>query len=295
MQISEQYYPSYKNKELILDLNLNAFSIYDISGWKDDQTPGLIDYIIYPEFAYDEYEEVVVDSSGIPVTDSNDSIVTVTRTVVANYNQVYNDINNVFHVEPLVANNPRHEVVTFLYFYHYLGNPSWGFSRYTYEGFRDWEELISIGYYGFSYNSYLLTGYNLSGDMARQGQTIYLQTFCRRTEEYYTYVDMMFTWNGGSGYNWSLPSACWVSSQWDWNNSTDQGKWGEEFNTYRFTKPYPLSPSLGDSFAYGDTVIVTKNKLRGRGHALSILFEAEWGKDLKLLGWNALNTKNGEP
>jgi hypothetical protein len=271
MIINEGYYQSYKNHELILDLNLNAFSIYDVSGWRDDQMPGLVDYLIFPEYSITTEQTDVTDNNGMVVVDAKGSIVTVNK-----------DISVVSPFEP------RHEIVTFLYLYQDNGDPFWGFSRYNNTVFRDWDGLVYVGWYGFSYLSYLVTGYNLMGDMARQGQSIYLQTYCRRTEQYY--ID-----DGLGSATLDYPSACWVSSQWEWNNSTAQGKWGSEFNTYRFTKPTPTSPAIGDTFDYGDTVILTKNKMRGRGHTLAIKFNAEYNKDLKLLGWNTLNTKNGEP
>jgi len=271
MIINENYYPAFKNHELILDLNLNAFSIYDISCWRDDQTPGLVDYLIFPEYSITTSQVDVTDNNGLVVVDSNGVVVTVSRntTVVSEF-------------------EPRHEIVTFLYLFQDDGDPYWGFSRYTNTDFRDWDDLAGPNWYGFSYLSYLVTGYNLSGDMARQGQSIYLQTYCRLTEQ--SYID-----DGNGNAILDFQSACWVSSQWEWNNSSAQGKWGSEFNTYRFTKPTPTSPTIGDTFDYGDTVILTKNKMRGRGHALAIKFNAEYNKDLRLLGWNTLNTKNGEP
>ena len=277
MIINENYYPAFKNHELIFDLNLQAFSIYDISAWKDDQTPGLVDYLIYPEYSVEDTIETVTDSTGNAVLDANGVVVTITSQTI--------QINEF---------EPREEVVTFLYLSQQINtvNPTyWGFSRYICPFFRDWDTILypvllaDLWWYGFSYTSYMITGYNLTGDMARQGQSIYLQTFCRRTENYYTWSSTEF----------DRPSACWVSSRWEWNEDNTQGKWGSEFNAYRFTKPTPTSTNYGDPFTYGDTVITTKNKLRGRGHALAIMFDAELNKDLRLLGWNALMTKNGEP
>jgi len=283
MLVNETFYPSFKNHELILDLNLNAFSIYDISAWRDDQTPGLVDYVIYPEYSKEGRIEAVTDNSGVIVTDANGVVVTT-------------------NIDTIVINEfePRHEIVTFLYLSQQVNFDSqtyWGFSRYLNQNFRDWDNILEAGdlfggSFGFGFESYLLTGYNLSGDMARQGQSIYLQTFCERTEyAFNVLIDNTYDYRG--------PSACWVSSQWDWNDSAVQGKWGTSFNTYRFTKPIVQVPyipgNITQEFDYGEKVIITKNKLRGRGRALSLLFEAEYTKDLKLLGWNTLNTKNGEP
>ena len=273
MIIREDFFPYYKNHELILDLTLGAFSIYDISGLRDDHVPALVDYFIYPEHTVETHQREVVDNDGVVVTDANGIVVTSTVTTA---------VIQSFH--------PREEIVTFLYIGHewnYSYSTFFGFSRYINQSFRDWDNIIEDagGWYGFSYVSYMVTGYNLTGDMARQGQSIYLQTFCRRTENYYLWSSTEF----------DRPSACWVSSRWEWNEDNTQGKWGSEFNAYRFTKPTPTSTNYGDPFTYGDTVITTKNKLRGRGHDLAIMFDAELNKDLRLLGWNALMTKNGEP
>ena len=274
MIVNNQKYPSFKNHELILDLNLQAFSIYDVSVGRDDASPGLVDYIIYPEYSRTEVEEPVTDSTGVVVLDANGVVVTTT---IDNIN--INDFE------------PREEIVTFLYLYQEVtvsGYTFFGFSRYLNSYFRDWDNLIlntNALTYGYQYPAYMVTGYNLSGDMARQGQSIYLQTFCKRTENFYLW----------SAAELDHPSACWVSGRWEWNDSSFQGKWSDSFNSYRFTKPLPTYLDYGDPFNYGDLVINTKNKLRGRGHSLSIVFEAEPGKDLRLLGWNALMTKNGEP
>jgi hypothetical protein len=280
MIVNEEYYPSFKNHELIYDLNLQAFSIYDISGKRDDSMPGLVDYLIYPEHTTQTDQVEVYSISGEVVLDASNNVVTVDRERI--------QINKF---------EPRQEVITFLYLHQQVqfSTPTYfGFSRYLNEFGRDWDNIIDGASYnfGFYYPSYMLTGYNLTGDMSKQGQAIYLQTFCKRTEQYFTYYPPEF----------DRASACMVSSQWDWNDSNAQGKWGTQFNSYRFTKKIPTSQNWGDPFDYGETVIYTKNKLRGRGHSLAILFESEASpyngydnRDLRLLGWNILMTKNGEP
>ena len=120
--------------------------------------------------------------------------------------------------------------------------------------------------------------------MMRKKQAIYLKVFCQRTEDYYL-----------SPTSLRFASSCKVQSQWQWNNSAAQGKWGVVFQAYRFTKPTPTNPVAGMAFDYGDTVIVTKNKLRGRGDALSLYFQSEQGKDMKLLGWGLEMTQNDTP
>ena len=44
-------------------------------------------------------------------------------------------------------------------------------------------------------------------------------------------------------------------------------------------------PTGAGVFDSGESVITTKNKMLGRGNALSIRFEQEAGKDMQLLGY----------
>ncbi len=67
-------------------------------------------------------------------------------------------------------------------------------------------------------------------------------------------------------------------------NSITSGKWGNEFQAYRLTRFYTPT-GAEDPFDNGDSVIVTKNKVRGSGKALSLKITSESGKDMKLLGW----------
>lgn len=281
MNQSEAYYPSFFNQELILDLNLQAFSHYDISGagWHDDSVPGLVDYITLPDFYYDDVLQNVVDKDGVLVTNASGDPVTVYKTGTFER-----------------PDHERNEKVFFIYLAHHYNAETWcGISNYnntyTIENpnwlntrFKDWASFYNNGY---DFPCYLLTGYNVTGDIARQKQAVYLQTYFKRTEDVYKTENYEVVLDNQSG--------CLVSSQWDWNTSASQGKWGTSFEAYRFIHPLPSSPVDGDIFDYGESVIDTKNKLRGRGRALSLLFEAENNKDVQLLGWNLLATINGEP
>ena len=87
-------------------------------------------------------------------------------------------------------------------------------------------------------------------------------------------------------------SSCLVQSQWDWSNSIASGKWGREFQAYRYKRAY-MPSSEADGFDTGAATIVSKNKLRGRGRVLSLKISTEPGKDLQLLGWSmAIGTNN---
>ena len=59
---------------------------------------------------------------------------------------------------------------------------------------------------------------------------------------------------------------------------------------------YPeYETSVADDFDYGESVIVTKNKLRGSGKCLSLKIQSETGKDIKILGWGIVATALNQP
>lgn len=254
MATSEVNYPNSYNRELIFDLNLGAFSVYDLD---HPGFPRINDYVQVPGYVIANYNAIVLDNAGDPVVDSSgDPVYTV--------EQYSTDRTTDLRRE-------RFKYLVTLGVYVSLAE----YKDYT---FTDWVSVDSVG---VDFSSYLLTGYNLAGDMARAKQIIYLQVFCTITEDEYISGVLQHQ------------SSCMVKSEWNWNNSTTHGKWGTSFETYRLFKPY-TAVTDGD-FDYGETLMVTKNKLRGRGKALSILFESSTGKDMKLLGWNTLTTINGEP
>lgn len=251
---SETYYPNSYNMELILDLSLGAFYIYDMehAGY-----PRMHDYLYLPGYYYTFDSEPLVDNNGNQVLDgSSNPVITEIKT---SHDRTIDIRRENFKF--LVSKNSKVTLAEY--------------KDYT---FMDWVSSDGIG---IDFSSYLLTGYNLSGDMARNKQVIYLQVFCKRTEDSFDSGALLHQ------------SSCMVKSEWDWNTDASQGKWGTSFQAYRLFKPY--TTKLLGTFDYGDSVIVTKNKLRGRGHSLSLLFESSAGKDMKLLGWNTLTTINGEP
>ena len=89
-------------------------------------------------------------------------------------------------------------------------------------------------------------------------------------------------------------SSCIVQAQWEWCTSNDSGRWGQEFQAYRYRQMY-FSDETSGTASYGYSVITTRNKIRGKGRALSFKFKTEPGKDLQLLGWSIELGRNGLP
>ena len=254
MATTEINFPNRYNRELILDLTLTAFSIYDMSHTDTPLAPNVHDYIPVPKNVLVSVEEVVLDEAGDVVVDLLGADVTVTIKTSKNRTKDLRMSNFKF-----LCTSDDDVLI----------------AEYNDYSFLDWVAVLGTG---VDFSSYLITAYNMTGDMALDKQTIYIHTYCNRTETIYGLAS-------GGGVELQRQSSCLVQSQWEWHNSDSQGKFGAEFEAYRFLLPQPISPSSGDAFDYGATVITTKNKLRGRGKAISLKFTASTGKDLQLLGW----------
>lgn len=150
---------------------------------------------------------------------------------------------------------------------------TWG--EYINTSFLEWEEADSTG---ISFLSYLITGYELFGDMSRAKYVPYITCHFLRTET-------GFTTNGAGGIDPANPSGCYLQAQWEWTNSAAAGRWGTAQQVYRLPRLY-IPTSAADPFDDGFSVCTTKSKLRGRGQAVSLYFYSEDEKDCHILGWS---------
>jgi len=140
------------------------------------------------------------------------------------------------------------------------------FAELSREDFKDWGEQDA--------KAFLLTGQIVGGDSAMTKQSPYLTMHFFRTE---SGVDENF-----------VPlkqSSCKVRSQWEWANKITSKKWSPLFQAYRYRRPL-FSVDEDDVYDNGFETIVSKNKLRGRGKALSLYLETEEEKDCQVIGWN---------
>jgi len=263
MATSETSFPQSYNRELILDLTLSAYSVYDMSHSDTPLAPDIHDYIPVPKNVLVSENVAVLTNDGVVVVDAGGATVTVGVKTSQNRTTDLRMSNFKF-----LCTSDDDVII----------------AEYKDYDFLDWAEYLGAG---VDFSSYLITAHNMTGDLAVDKQTIYLQTFCNRTETIY----------GTDGVTVSLErqSSCLVQSQWEWHEDDSQGKWGTQFEAYRFLLPQPTSPASGDPFTYGATVISTKNKLRGKGKALSLKFTASSGKDLHLLGWTLQQYKLDVP
>jgi hypothetical protein len=231
------------NRELILDLTLGAFYPNTI----DNNTVHIADFVKIPDYAETQNtDEVVVGTDQVLVADLSEVVIDITEIVERDSPFSY------LVIDPV--------------------NYKFTLAKYRDTTFKDW--TIATG--GTDYTSYLVTGYDIFGEMMRKKQVPYILFYFDRTEDGYSEVDGDLVLDN--------QSSCLVQAQWNWSNSANSGKWGNPFQAYRLLRNY-IPSGVGDIFDYGDRVIVTKSKLRGSGRSLSLKISSESGKDMKLLGW----------
>lgn len=242
---SSSNYPNSYNKELIYDLTLKAWSKNELSSLASD-SPYVADYVAMPGYSVSAREESVVAGTDTVLVTAGDTVV----------------------VPDDVATS-RTEQFSFLT----IVGTSFTLSKYNGSDFLDWKTKDSVG---VDYSSYLYTGYELFGDIMRQKQIPYVFFYLQKTEDGFL--------ASGDDLVFKNQSSCKVQAQWGWSNSAANGKWGNEFQAYRILRNYTPS-GASDAYDSGDSMVVTKNKLRGSGKCLSLYIRSEAGKDMKLLGW----------
>lgn len=146
------------------------------------------------------------------------------------------------------------------------------FSHFNNEKFKDWTIQTTTG---IDAPAHLLTGYMTGGSGVMSKDLSYVYVFMKRTElgveEDGTIID---------------PSSCMMQVQWDWTNHTSAGKWSRTAEVYRLPRIY----SIESPFEYAYTTVVSKNKIRGNGRAMSILFSTVPGHNCHIYGWSILGS-----
>lgn len=243
---SETSYINKYNKELVYDLTLKAFSVFSIGNLGSITSPYVTDYIEIPNFiSSEEATNVLVGTDEVLVTSTDEVIVNIN--IEADRNSQYSYLT--------------------------LQGTNWTISKFKDTSFKDW---VTEDATGVDYLSYLVTGYEYYGDLLKRKQIPYIQFYFERTEDGYTLSGNNLTLNN--------PSSCLVQAQWNWADSANSGKWGNQFQAYKLLRHY-IPANASDPFDYGDKIIITKNKLRGSGKVLSLYIRSETGKDMKLQGW----------
>jgi hypothetical protein len=242
---SETNYINSYNKELIFDLTLQAWYKNELSSLASN-SPYVADYADVPGYSIAIREETVV--AGV------ESVINTAGTGVV----VNDDIP--------VNRAAQFSLLT-------IRGTTFTLSKYNGSDFMDWKTADSTG---VTYLSYLVTGYELFGDVMREKQIPYIFFYLQKTEDGFA--------SSGSSFILTNQSSCKVQAQWNWANTATGGKWGPEFQAYKILRNFTPS-GVTSTFDNGDSMVVTKNKLRGSGKCLSLYIKSETGKDMRLLGW----------
>lgn len=245
------------DKVLNLDAELGAFYTYTISSIEESDTPFLAGVFKTPVLTSVTREDTVVVNDVTVVVGLDDVTIQQTEEVASDTFVHY------LIVEP-DATNSLHT-----------------FGQFNNNGFVDFEYYDNIG---ADFTSYVVTGYDTAQDASIKKQAPYVDCYFERTEE--TYV-----LNNEGGLDLDKPSSCFMSVTWDWTDLIDVQRTQTPRQVYRHLRNFTPS-GAGDTFANGYPVVVTSNRVRGNGRALSIRFESESGKDFVLLGWSVVYKGN---
>ena len=234
-----------ETKELVFDLILGSFYPSVIGAAYTSQIPA-IPLLISP------YKYTAID---VPVYSASDKVLSDTDVVVYPTEGVVGGFKTITYLTLINSE--------------FTDDTSISFSSYSNEDFKDWGETDAP--------AYLLTGYIGTGDNQRYKQVPYIYFHLLRTETGFT--------DSNDDFIVQNESSCKVQAQWDWANSANYGKWGKEFQAYRYKRLY-IPEDSSDTYDSGQRTIVSKNKLRGRGRVVSFLISTEEDKDMQLLGWS---------
>jgi hypothetical protein len=251
--------PTAPQKELVFDVNLNAFYERHISQIDNGILP-----IVVTSFKTNVFKATqsvsAVTVEGINVTVSS-GIVTVTENVRSSESDLYEVV--------YVVVSQIHPTI------------SYTFASYTDTDFLDWKSVDGVG---VDAPATLITGTATGGDTMRFKQVPYLYVHSRRTED-------GFVTDVNGDFVPTNQSSCLVRSIWDWTNSANSNKWSTPFQAYRYKRVY-FPTGINDPFDTGYETIVTKNKLRGRGRAISLMFSSSPGKEMHIYGWSLVVAAN---
>jgi hypothetical protein len=234
-----------KNREIVFDLVLGAWYVYDLATTSNGASTAVLDYI--------DVGEISFSTEALDVITGADEVLAGSNKVVVEYDIPSNQPVSVKYL-CLQDDGTR--------------NPNYGVGYYRNTAFKDWGTEDAA--------AYLETGQELFGDTQRGKQANYLTLHFERTEDGFEEVgdDLLAT----------NPSGCLVQAKWDFADNTSSGKIGRAFQGYRLKRNY-IPAGAGEAFDYGWEIITTKNKLRGSGTALKLRFDTEEGKACVLLGW----------
>ena len=158
---------------------------------------------------------------------------------------------------------------------------SYTFSEFNSLTFKDWGtwDLFKhgAGFTGVNFDSKLQTGWQDFQAPLNSKHITHITSYFKRTETGYT-VD-------GSGNTiFTNPSGALIQMRWEWTDA-DIRRWTTAEEAYRLNQYYiPLNAT--DPFTYGFTIVSSKLRVRGHGHAFSVRYISTPGNDMRLVGFS---------
>ena len=246
---SGNQYTSNFNAALVFDSSLGSFYPWKISSL-DSNTPYIAGVFNTRSVNTVDNTELVADGDGDLVIDASSNSVVVDVSTISGSN-------------------------TFLKWFFLVPTGSstynWTFGLFNNGDYVDWETKDGVGK---TYDSFVQTGFEIAGDFVKKKTPPYI----------YVYFDKSETATaGGALVN---PSSCFLTTKFDWTESGDTGKWSTRRQIYRLKRYF--DSSIITTHLPGETLVVAKEKVRGRGRAIQFRFESESGKDFNIHGWQAV-------
>jgi len=243
--------PYKKTNILALDVRLQAF--YTMSFDTGSNHPIIADVIVTKETLDTDISYNVVSSTGDNVVNS------AVDQVVADIN-VGTAASKQYKFLTIYPETTTYEL-TFSDFLTTNNAPS---------KFYDWYSYDSLG---IAYDCFIETGYAFAHNgPSKKKQAMYITVYMERTE---TAFDASF--------NPVNESSCTLITKWDFTDSTNANKWSTGQEVYRHNRMFIPSTTAFDD---GYPLVITKNKIRGRGRAIQLRFTANPLYDMRIAGWS---------
>lgn len=171
-------------------------------------------------------------------------------------------------IEVVDAENQKFKVLTLV---DESGNYSITWSEVRDSYYRDW---------GVDAPAYFITGYNMGTTGPTKAKTAeYIHAFLKACP---IVLD-------GSGVP-AKEASVKMQTRWDFTDNAVPGKWSSDYETYRLLRPYFANPNSAVYTGY--PLVITKNKVRGRGKSLQLKWSSSPLKEMKMVGWSVSFVEN---
>ncbi len=128
--------------------------------------------------------------------------------------------------------------------------------------------------------AYVITGFSMGGNgPARTKTTNYITAFMKQTEKGFDINEQPYP-----------ASSVQAQIRWDFTDKEYANKWSPTYQWYRPQRPFFINGPVVETDGY--PLVITKNKVRGRGKAMQLKLMSEEGKDMKIVGWSTLFIEN---